>query len=59
MRHLPRTEGQTATQEIPVIMISANHAWQGIREKQCNADDFLAKPFDITELVAYVRRYAA
>jgi len=40
-------------------MISANHGWNGIQEKQCNADDFLAKPFDITELVAHVKRYAA
>jgi len=48
-----------STQEIPIIMISANHGWNGIQEKQCNADDFLAKPFDITELVAHVKRYAA
>ena len=52
-------KGTLATQEIPIIMISANHGWQGIREKECKADDFLAKPFDIIELVAHVRRYAA
>ncbi|WP_183575481.1 response regulator transcription factor [Mucilaginibacter sp. X5P1] len=52
-------KGTLATQEIPIIMISANHGWQGIREKECNADDFLAKPFDIIELLAHVRRYAA
>jgi DNA-binding response OmpR family regulator len=52
-------KGTSATQEIPIIMISANHGWHGVREKQCNADDFLAKPFDITDLVAHVKRYAA
>lgn len=47
------------TRDIPIIMISATHGWQGLREKQCQANDFLAKPFDISELVAHVNRYAA
>jgi len=50
---------QSTTQDLPIIMISANSGWQDIREKQCNADDFLAKPFDITDLVEHVKRYAA
>lgn len=50
---------QPQTRDIPIIMISATHGWQGLREKQCRADDFLAKPFDIAELVAHVGRYAA
>ncbi len=52
-------KSQDATKEIPVIMISASHSWKGILEKQCNADDYLPKPFDITDLLAHVRRYAA
>jgi DNA-binding response OmpR family regulator len=50
---------QPATQDIPIMMISASHGWAGLREKQCNADDFLEKPFDLIELVAHVRRFAA
>jgi DNA-binding response OmpR family regulator len=52
-------KGQSATRAIPVIIISASHGWHALREKQCEADDFLAKPFDITELVDQVKRYAA
>jgi hypothetical protein len=40
-------------------MISANSGWQALREKQCEADDFLAKPFDVHELVDHVKRLAA
>lgn len=50
---------EQATQAIPVIIISANHGWPSLREKKCNADDFLAKPFDLSELVDHVRRLAA
>ncbi|WP_179415417.1 response regulator transcription factor [Mucilaginibacter sp. E4BP6] len=50
---------QSTTQDLPIIMISANSGWEAIREKQCKADDFLAKPFDISDLVNHVRRFAA
>ena len=50
---------QPATQAIPIIMISASHGWPGLREKACRADDFLAKPFDVAELIEHVRRLAA
>lgn len=50
---------KSATQDIPVMMISASHGWEGLKEKDCNADDFLAKPFDVSDLVAHVRRLAA
>jgi DNA-binding response OmpR family regulator len=50
---------QPATRAIPVIIISANHGWASLHEKKCNADDFLAKPFDLTELVDHVKRFAA
>jgi DNA-binding response OmpR family regulator len=52
-------KGQPATRAIPVIIISASHGWHALRKKHCEADDFLAKPFDITELVDQVKRYAA
>jgi DNA-binding response OmpR family regulator len=52
-------KGQPATQETRVIIISANHAWASLHEKQCDADGFLAKPFDLTELVDHVKRFAA
>lgn len=48
-----------ATKDIPVMMISANNSWTSLYEKCCHADDFLAKPFDIDELLTQVRRYAA
>jgi DNA-binding response OmpR family regulator len=47
------------TQEIPIIMISASHGWQSLHEKECKADDFVEKPFDIIDLVAHVRRLVA
>ena len=37
------------TKDIPVIMFSA-HSKQDII-KECNADDFIAKPFEVKELV--------
>ncbi|MEB0261785.1 response regulator [Mucilaginibacter sp. 10I4] len=50
---------QPSTQAIPIMIISASHGWHALREKSCNADDFLAKSFDITELVEHVKRLAA
>lgn len=47
------------TYGIPVMMISANHNWLTIQDKNCQANDFLAKPFDISDLVAHVRTWAA
>jgi DNA-binding response OmpR family regulator len=52
-------KAQPATQHIPVIMISANQSWPTLREKQCNPDDFLSKPFDLSELIDHVKRFAA
>lgn len=47
------------TKHIPIIMVSANTDWNGIHEKECEADDFISKPFEISELVGHVRRFAA
>ncbi|MDQ6762407.1 MAG: response regulator [Bacteroidota bacterium] len=38
------------TKDIPVVMFSAHSNMQDILQV-CNADDFIAKPFDIAELV--------
>lgn len=41
------------TKDIPVIMFSAHTKREDIF-KECNADDFIAKPFEVNELVAKV-----
>jgi len=38
------------TRHIPIIMMSASHNLHSMREKHCDADDFIAKPFDIDEI---------
>ena len=44
------------TKHIPILMISAHpHAKQSV--KAVGADDFVAKPFDIDELLAKVAKY--
>jgi DNA-binding response OmpR family regulator len=48
-----------ATQSVPVIIISATHGWDTRHEKDCGADYYIAKPFDIQKLVEQVRRFAA
>lgn len=59
-RHICRAlKTDDRTHDIPVMMISANHNWLTIQNEQCQANDFLAKPFDIAELVAHVRTLAA
>lgn len=41
------------TQHIPIIMFSA-HSNQKLIFEKCKADDFIAKPFDINNLVAKI-----
>lgn len=48
-----------ATHEIPVIIVSATHGQHTRHEKQCGADDYLGKPFEISDLVGRVRRLAS
>ena len=51
-----RLKSDEKTRHIPVILLSA-HA--GLRETSdgCGADDFLAKPFRVTELREIVKKY--
>lgn len=46
------------TKNIPVILISANRNLTEIA-KDCGADDFISKPFDIKEIVSIARKYTA
>jgi len=48
-----------ATKDIPVIIVSATHGLHTAHEKRCGADDYLNKPFDLTDLIGRVKRYAA
>lgn len=50
LKATPETKG------IPVIMISAHTDFKEIK-KFCKADDFIAKPFDASELVKKINYY--
>jgi DNA-binding response OmpR family regulator len=45
-----KLKGNPNTKDIPVIMFSAHTNFSDI-QKFCHADDFIAKPFDVNELV--------
>ncbi|MBI2074307.1 MAG: response regulator [Candidatus Levybacteria bacterium] len=47
---------QETTRNIPIVMISANHEPEKIA-RDVDANDFLAKPFDIDDLVMIVKKY--
>lgn len=47
---------QDLTKDIPVIMISANKDTAKIA-REAGADDFLAKPFDMDELLGKIEKY--
>ena len=47
------------TWSIPIIIISAAHGLHTMHEKMCRANDYINKPFDISELVDKVRHYSA
>lgn len=49
---------QESTRDIPVIMISASHDIEG-SALAAGADDFLAKPFDINELLDKIEKNIA
>jgi DNA-binding response OmpR family regulator len=52
-------KGNPKTNQIPIIMISASHGTLSLAEKQCSAEAFLPKPFDIDKLTATVGRFIA
>jgi DNA-binding response OmpR family regulator len=45
--------------DIPIIIVSASHGLHTMHEKQCGANDYLAKPFDMNDLISHVRYFAA
>lgn len=49
---------QDCTRDIPVIMISASHDIES-SARAAGADDFLAKPFDINELLDKIEKNIA
>ncbi|RBQ02892.1 response regulator [Pedobacter miscanthi] len=40
-----------STDHIPVIMISASHNLGDMNDRYCHPNDFIAKPFDINNLI--------
>ncbi len=52
-RYLKQSE---LTRSIPIIMISANRDTEKIA-KEAGADDFLAKPFEMDELLKKIAKY--
>ncbi|RFZ94830.1 DNA-binding response regulator [Mucilaginibacter conchicola] len=48
-----------ATEAIPVLIVSATHGTADLKTSSCGANDHLAKPFDIRELIARVKKLAA
>jgi len=44
-----------STSHIPVIIISA-HAKSDLVKKSCNADEFVAKPFDIDDVIVKIEK---
>lgn len=52
-----RIKANEATKNIPVVMFSANRDVKDIA-MESGADDFIAKPFEINDLLNIVRKYA-
>lgn len=46
------------TKRIPIIMISANRDMERI-SKECGADDYVSKPFELEELLNKVEKYSS
>jgi len=51
-----RLKAGETTKDIPVIMISANYNIREITE-DAGADDYLAKPFELNDLLSKVNKY--
>jgi len=50
-----RIRATSATELLPVVMITANSGEEKVRALEAGADDFVMKPFDHAELLARVR----
>ena len=51
-----KLKADEATKDVPVIMFSANRDTEQIA-RQCGADGFLSKPFEINQLMEIVKKY--
>lgn len=51
-----RIKKRPDTKSIPLVIVSANHAAPRIA-KQCGADGFVAKPFEMDELLQTIARH--
>lgn len=53
-----RSDEDTATRELPVVMLTANRETSSLIESQSQkATDYLMKPFDIEKLMRFIHRY--
>lgn len=50
-----RIRSDERTRALPVIMVTASESQEKVRGIDAGADDFMPKPFDLTELLARVR----
>lgn len=53
-----KIKNNPATSHIPVILFSANRDTREIAA-ECGADGFIAKPFDINEIVEVVKKFTS
>lgn len=51
-----KLKARDITRNIPIVMISA-HPNASVSVKECGADDFLSKPFDIKDLLSVINKY--
>lgn len=51
-----KLKSQELTKEIPIIMVSA-HPKAGMETAQFGADDFIAKPFEMDDLLQKIKKY--
>ncbi len=52
-KHLKK---QQKTKDIPIILISANRDVEGMA-KECGADGFIAKPFEMKDFLSKIKKY--
>lgn len=45
------------TKDIPIIIVSATHGIHTMYEKNCGANAYVPKPFEVDELVSTVHKY--